>query len=630
MRNDPAQRPREPRSRWLALCQQVVFSLVLMFATGMPALAQGLAAGIQADFAVLDDIEGSYRPADIFAGLYDEQFVRVEDGRVDAKSSGSALWLRLQLRASSNVSTPRILVLGPAYVDELVLYKPEADWRSQRVRSSSGDAVPFAEKPFPSRMHVFKLPDPAGTYYVRATSEGPLNLNWEITTEPDFIAEERLTGTAYAMLLGVLATMILFNLGVFLAIGDRTYVFYVLYHIFAAFLIFSMAGYTSQYLLPYLSNSTNLSIPLSLVGMCFFGVLFVHSFLDLKHTLPRYSLLLRGTAVVVLLLAIPGFALPYSAGSNFTILAAILVLIAMAIGITAAIVNGITAARYLVITFGCAVLPGSLAAIGYAFGLLPETVFAVYSIEISTVAETILISLFMAYRIKVSEDEKRDAQQRNIELHRSFNERMLAKQEEERSRIARELHDSVGPNLSALKMHLQSIEDSGTTGGSPMLSNAQSLNLVQSTIDEVRHLSHNLHPRQLDDVSLSNAVAMFTRQFQGKSAPSFKLQLTEEEPRLPEETKIHLYRLAQEAIQNVVSHAHASLCLVSLGYQSDVLTLSIRDNGDGFDTRQVDGDGLGMTSMADRANIIRAALSVDSAPGEGTQVTVTLATNAEQ
>ncbi len=605
---------------WFTRCASLLIALCL----AEPVQASGLSAGIDAQFAVLEDHDASLSPAQVLAGAYHDDFVPVHDARVSAKQAGTALWLRIELPASANVSTTRLLVLGPPYVDELVFYNTEPQFKHGRVRISSGDAVPFAEKPFASRLHAFKLPDSAGTYYLRATSEGILNLNWELTTERDFVASERLVGTAYAILLGVLATMILFNLGIFLAIGDQTYIYYVLYHICAAFLIYSMAGYSSQYLWPYLGNSTNRSIPLSLIGMCFFGVLFMRSFLDLKRLLPGYSRLLAGAAVVVLLLAVPGLLLPYTQGANFVFTGALVVLVAMSIALFAARANNVTTARYLVITFIFAVLPGSLGAFGYAFGVLPENVFASHALEITTVSETLLLSLFMAYRIKLSEQEKLEAQQRNIELHRSFNERMLSKQEEERSRIARELHDSVAPNLSALKMHLQSIEDGGR--GGPMLSTAQTLDLLQSTIDEVRHLSHNLHPRQLDDVSLSNALVMYTRQFRGSAVPDFRFQMTGDEPTIAEDVKIHLYRIAQEAIQNVVTHAQASHCLVSLESDGNRLTLSIRDNGCGFDRYENGRSGLGMTSMDDRANIIEAELDIDSAPGEGTRITVKLNT----
>lgn len=574
-------------------------------------------------FEVLEDRLADYPPSTVIAGAYDGEFEALTENRISAKDAGSAIWLRFNLPATADTSEQRLLAFGPAYVDELRLYDASLKDDAIARQVVSGDTIPFFQKAYSSRLHVFKLPDDARTFYLRATSEGILNLDWNITSEQAFLATERGQAIGYSILLGILVTMILFNLGIFMAIGDRTYVYYVLYHISAAILIFSLAGYTSQFIWPNTSNSTNSSIPMALSAMCLFGLLFMRSFLDLPRLLPGYARLLSRSALVVTALAVPGLLLPYSQGAKFIYLGCLIVLVVMTITVVAARANNIVTARYLAITFGFAVLPGSLGAFGYAYGLLPDNIFSSHMLEITTVSETLLLSLFMAYRIKVSETEKIQAQQKNIALQRSFNERMLAKQEEERGRIARELHDSVGPNLSALRIHLQSSEAADNTGSvTPMLSNSQSLELLKATIDEVRQLSHNLHPKQLDDLSLGNALVMFTRQFHGEGMPAFKLQLDTQEQALPEDTKLHLFRIAQEAIQNVVNHAQASHCYVSLQAEESGAVLSVRDNGCGFSSSSREPNGLGMTSMADRANIIGAALEIDSAPGEGTRVTV--------
>lgn len=592
-----------------------------------------------ATFSVLEDPTAGFDTETVIGGGLADSFQKLTKNRISAKGSSSALWLRIDLPASADISQPRLLVFGPAYVDELRLYRVSPgtgtsaqslspnELANESINNSqlSGDVVPYFEKLYPSRLHVFELPDSAGTFYVKATSEGILNLDWKVIGENVFLANERAQATGYSVLLGILATMILFNLGIFMAIGDRTYVYYVLYHIAAAFVIYSLAGYCSQFIWPTQSNITNRSIPIALTAMCFFGLLFVRSFLDLEHLLPKYAKLLSRCTLIICALAVPGLLLPYSIGAKFTYLGCFLVLPVMLITVIKARANNIVTARYLALTFGFAVLPGSLGGFAYAFGLLPENFFTSHMLEITTVTETLLLSLFMAYRIKVSETEKIQAQQKNIELQKSFNERMLAKQEEERGRIARELHDSVGPNLSALKIHLQSSSAAKNSGEiEPMLSSAQSLELLKTTIAEVRQLSHNLHPKQLDDLSLGNALVMFTKQFHGQDMPAFKLQLEGHEQTVPEDKKLHLYRIAQEAIQNVVNHAHATHCYVSLGVVGDAIELSVRDNGQGFATEPTPHKGLGMTSMADRANIIGADLLVDSAPNEGTRVTVTL------
>lgn len=158
-----------------------------------------------------------------------------------------------------------------------------------------------------------------------------------------------------------------------------------------------------------------------------------------------------------------------------------------------------------------------------------------------------------------------------------------------------------------------------------MLSNEQTIDLVKQTITEVRQVSHNLHPSHLDGLSLTHAIETYTRQFSGDGVPEFRISMDVSEAAIPEETKMHLYRIVQETVHNVIAHAEASHCFISMRQNSGRIELSIRDNGRGFDAQQRQGHGLGMTSIADRVNIMDGELEIDTQPGEGTRVTISLA-----
>jgi len=355
--------------------------------------------------------------------------------------------------------------------------------------------------------------------------------------------------------------------------------------------------------------------------MCVFGFLFVYSFIDMRHYMPSLARRMRQAISLVALLAIPGLLLPYFYGALFTYVGCAVTLGAITHMVVAAMRAGIRTAKFVALTFSLTIFPGSLGAFLYQFGVLPENIVFAHLLELTTAVETLLLSLFMAYRIKVSEQEKLIAQAETLELQRNFNQRMLAKQEEDRSRIARELHDSVGPNLSALSIHLQSIDGEGGDT-KPMLSGEDALTLLRQSISEVRELSHNLHPSQLDRLSLVSAIDVFCRQFQENGSLEFRSALAVPEHEIAEDKKIHLYRIVQEAVHNVVSHAGASLCFLSLQRDGERIALSVRDNGQGFAVGAAASEGLGMTSMSDRANIIGATLEIESQPGEGTTINI--------
>jgi len=155
-----------------------------------------------------------------------------------------------------------------------------------------------------------------------------------------------------------------------------------------------------------------------------------------------------------------------------------------------------------------------------------------------------------------------------------------------------------------------------------MMNQQQTLTLLKQTISDVRLLSHQLHPSQLGRLGLITALDSLVKQCRVEGAPLFKVDISIPEEMIPEAKKIHLYRIVQEAVNNVLSHADATLCRISLYKKNDLILMSIQDNGGGFSKTVKENTGLGMTSMQDRANIINASLKIESVPGQGTSVTV--------
>lgn len=534
-------------------------------------------------------------------------------------AKSSAVWLRIDVPAQPLHSPDRVLVVGPAYLDHAVLFRSSGKSPELDQAIASGDALPFSAKNYPHRMHVFPLGTEAGRYYLRTSTDGVLRVDWSVQDEADFLRNDREVTLGYAVLLGFLGAMILFNIGVMAGIGDRTYLYYVSYHVSAGLVIASLAGFTAQHLFPDASNSSNRSIPIALTLMCLSGSLFVYSFIDLPSHLPKLARQMRLAIGAIALLGIPGLLLPYYHGAIYTYLGCAVALGAIGHMLFASLRIGVLTAKFVALTFVLTIFPGSVGAFLYQYGVLAHNIFLAHVLEITTAVETLLLSLFMAYRIKVSEREKLSAQAETLELQREFNRRMLAKQEEDRSRIARELHDSVGPNLSALNIHLQSVNDP-SADSKPMMSSEDALTLLRQSISEVRELSHSLHPSRLDRLSLASAIEAYCRQFTIEGKLGFRTELDVQESEITESKKIHLYRIAQEAIHNVVGHAQATLCYLSLTRIGHQIVFTIRDNGCGFSPEEANSKGLGMTSMSDRADIIDASFEVESTPGEGTTV----------
>jgi two-component system CheB/CheR fusion protein len=202
----------------------------------------------------------------------------------------------------------------------------------------------------------------------------------------------------------------------------------------------------------------------------------------------------------------------------------------------------------------------------------------------------------------------------------SLLQRVVTAQEDERARIARDLHDQLGQQLTALRLSLEQHLESSSPGAHPHLHKA--LQLTQVIDREVDFLAWELRPASLDDLGLAAALPRFVREWSAHHGIAANFHGPASlDGQLTGAAETAFYRVAQEALNNVGKHAHASRVDVLLEKSDRIVTLVIEDDGVGFDqtTRQF-GNGIGLASMRERAGLIGAALEIESAPERGTTV----------
>lgn len=203
---------------------------------------------------------------------------------------------------------------------------------------------------------------------------------------------------------------------------------------------------------------------------------------------------------------------------------------------------------------------------------------------------------------------------------------LLNAQENERKRISREIHDSIGQCLNAIKYRVEdALLRKSKAEMEERLRNL--VPIVQEAVDETRRIQTALRPPILDDLGILATLNWFLREFQNTyrgTKVHTAISVTEEA--IPEALKTVIYRVTQEALNNVAKHSRAKRVFLSLVRNGDRLELSIQDNGVGFDSSLVAGaeaerKGMGMTSMRERVSLSGGAFSVLSTPGAGTTVT---------
>jgi signal transduction histidine kinase len=199
--------------------------------------------------------------------------------------------------------------------------------------------------------------------------------------------------------------------------------------------------------------------------------------------------------------------------------------------------------------------------------------------------------------------------------------RVVAGQELERTRLARELHDETGQALTSILLGLKNIE--GAASEEEMRRSVPDLReLVVSTLHDVRRLAVELRPKALDDFGLVPALERLAETFSEQTNVTVDVQAALGDSRLPKEAETALYRIVQEALTNVIKHANARTVSVVLTRKGESVAVVIEDDGRGFDPEATPDEGLGLVGMRERIALVGGRLSIESRPEHGTTVAV--------
>jgi signal transduction histidine kinase len=237
----------------------------------------------------------------------------------------------------------------------------------------------------------------------------------------------------------------------------------------------------------------------------------------------------------------------------------------------------------------------------------------------------LIVALTAVFRLRAlerrSENERTVAEEAE-HLMRQLSQQLVATQEEERKNLSRELHDHVGQMLTALRMELGRIDRLRAPGDRSVAGAvAESRQLVDNMVRTVRDLALGLRPSMLDDFGLQPALEWHVRDFSRRFGIPVELSVDGDFDLLPEQHRTCAYRSVQEALTNCVRHARASRIIVSVSRLPDGLTVSVADDGTGFNPAQRAG-GLGLRGIEERVRDLNGIMTIRSAPGAGTTLTM--------
>jgi len=222
-----------------------------------------------------------------------------------------------------------------------------------------------------------------------------------------------------------------------------------------------------------------------------------------------------------------------------------------------------------------------------------------------------------------------ESQQREIMRGELFR-RVVAAQEAERQRIARDLHDETGQSLTAIGMGLRGLSTKLSARNKDAFNTLHKLEtLTADSLKELQRLMTDLRPSHLDDLGLSAALRWYAARIQEHSSLHVRVDIYGEECDLDDAMKITVFRVIQESLNNIIKHAQATHVNIHLRYEPKHVRISVFDNGVGFDREQVRQKGtnrpsLGLAGMEERAALLGGTVTIQSRPGYGTEVEVVI------
>ncbi|MCZ2100622.1 MAG: sensor histidine kinase [Chitinophagales bacterium] len=227
---------------------------------------------------------------------------------------------------------------------------------------------------------------------------------------------------------------------------------------------------------------------------------------------------------------------------------------------------------------------------------------------------------------KIINDQKQEINQQQIrELEDTIRinsmRSMIEGQEIERERIAKDLHDSLGGLLSAVKLQFDYL-GSINKGMSSDKSYSQAHHLLDTAVSEVRTISRNLQPSSLQDLGLVPAIRDLINRFKGDNYPDIDFQYYEMPDKMDRMIALTVYRIIQELLNNSLKHAQANEILIQLNAEDDELVIQYEDDGVGFDMNNLQQKGMGLENIKTRVNFVHGVMHTESEPGNGMSVII--------
>lgn len=422
-------------------------------------------------------------------------------------------------------------------------------------------------------------------------------------------------------LLGGLISIILYNLVLGALVLQWTYFFNALNSACMVFLDLCLTGLGSTYIWSDMPQLSGPLLTIALAGPCMFGVLFVFHYLypgdwARLHRMPVFSIWLYAAVIM----SIYSFAAKNGIGELALIFGWVFTAIIIISKLVQLALQGNERAQILLVPFLAVIIPSLCAGIarvyfGWNIGRLGD-----HHTEITYLLEALMFTLSLAYLLRITEREREMERKSKMQIIAHSQQQLLGLVDRERTRISSDLHDTAGQGLVTVAGRLNRIGKLAKLDPEHREQIKDVERTMKSLLDDIRRISHDLHPAALDHIGLDGAIRELARQLSHSGGAEVAADIRTPDG-LSKEDGLQIFRIVQELLSNAVRHSGASKISASLQPHKQGYYLQVQDNGKGM--RKSTGSGIGLQVVSQRADMLGGRLSVRST-AEGTSIRVSV------
>lgn len=455
-----------------------------------------------------------------------------------------------------------------------------------------------------------------------------LSLPFRMLDSASHQAAEIFAGRVYAFFFGLVAFVWFFSLITFIWFWDRVYLFYSLYAFFCGLFILSHSNFAALWLSPNLIFWNSIATTMYASCLVIARLSFTNHFLHLKRAQIKLYRLIRFWTILmlVLLILVPVI---FSLDDTYLKLPLYIFGATCFLGewiIQVCVITLMIRRKYQpAYLYGLSILSVFIVSLIYnlrALNFIAISQLTEYYLLIGFTFEFVILSLALVYKFNFHKRQHTDLQ---LNFQKEILKTQLEIQEQTFQDISQDIHDNIGQVLSLAKLTINTIDTTKPALAGEKLK--ESSILLSQAIGDLRELSHTLNTGFIHNTGLVNALEQQLQTLQKTKLYTTELILAGEEEAFDPQKELVLFRIAQELLNNVVKHAAATHITVTVDFKPVLLRLEIADNGKGFDPRLLPKNGncgIGLGNVQSRIDLIKGTCSIESEPGRGTRVTVSL------